>query len=551
MSLQANSSPKPRVLIIPAAGRGVRFKELGRQYPKCILPVNGTPIIVKTLDMLTRHVQFDDVIVPCVDQEAATLVGDTLAAHGYKDAAVIVIGENKRYAPSPVLSLTSAMEVATWRSGEDVDVTVFLSDMVPATDEVAYDVATMSSDTWAVVPKADFSRWCMVAPNRIEDKLTFYDKPKEKPPTVRAAVGVYRYSSANEWIDAALDVLNNSSGEVQFSQVVEQYQWMNNMYIYDFKDEDFVDFGTLEEYLRNKGISNKCRSFNSITLDERMKTVTKSSTDYNKVMAEANWMQNLPAALKEYAPVVRNVDPINGEFTMSQVRSTNLRDIALYIDRSYETWVTIFERVRTYLNDVTDQAAEVRLGTYKNHQPNFWKAIYDKTASRVQHDGSNVQNWVYEEFSDTIDEIERLLYDPPCYYHGDLHFANMFYCFHYDDLVMVDPRGEMRGSVFYDLAKLAHSVYGRYDYIDADLYSLTKLKQVTYYDRGHENIEKAFEDVILVHLTPRERRLLLQLTASLFFSMIPLHKDNPEHCELFEREGWRMIEKANAIDIGH
>ena len=136
------------------------------------------------------------------------------------------------------------------------------------------------------------------------------------------------------------------------------------------------------------------------------------------------------------------------------------------------------------------------------------------------------------------------------YYHGDLHFANMFYCFNYDELKLIDPRGEQRGSIMYDMAKLAHSVFGRYDYIDANLYSIDKDGNPIYYDSGHEEIERAFKDVLMVRIGPRGLKMLYLLVAYLFFSMIPLHSDNAEHQRLFKLEGYRMLELADAIDIG-
>jgi choline kinase len=35
--------------VIPAAGRGVRFNELGKNYPKCVLPYQEIPIIVHNI----------------------------------------------------------------------------------------------------------------------------------------------------------------------------------------------------------------------------------------------------------------------------------------------------------------------------------------------------------------------------------------------------------------------------------------------------------------------------------------------------------------------
>lgn len=122
------------------------------------------------------------------------------------------------------------------------------------------------------------------------------------------------------------------------------------------------------------------------------------------------------------------------------------------------------------------------------------------------------------------------------YYHGDLHFANMFYCFTYKDLKLVDPRGEFHGHWFYDLAKLNHSVNGKYDWIDSELYSENKI-----YDSGTEGVKKAFAKLLDdLGLTPADHKLLNILTASLFLSMIPLHYHSKKNQELYMAEFRRL-----------
>ena len=93
------------------------------------------------------------------------------------------------------------------------------------------------------------------------------------------------------------------------------------------------------------------------------------------------------------------------------------------------------------------------------------------------------------------------------------------------------------------MAKLMHSVVGKYDYIDSQLYSITSDGEAVYYDKGHEQIIKAFRDVF-----GEETELLRKLTASLFLTMIPLHKDNPTNMRLFYKEYERLLnaeEKTN------
>ena len=41
--------------IIPAAGKGTRFKELGKLYSKTILPYKGKPLLIHQIEYMEEH----------------------------------------------------------------------------------------------------------------------------------------------------------------------------------------------------------------------------------------------------------------------------------------------------------------------------------------------------------------------------------------------------------------------------------------------------------------------------------------------------------------
>jgi dTDP-glucose pyrophosphorylase len=551
MNASLPTSPANRVLIIPAAGHGVRFRELGKNYPKCILPVRGEPIIVHAIRMLAEKTgAFSSVVIACTTPEHKATIDEVIEAHKITVPVTTFVVHVPRFLkPGPAVSLNAALTYCDY----DDDVTVFLSDMLPTHQHAAHEVTWMATDSWGVTSKepTDYKRWCMVASDA--SGMVFYDKPQTPPPTTDAACGVYRYASAGKLRDAFESVVSDHSndvdGELQFSHLAAEYQkHANRLKLWKFPSNNFQDFGTLEEYLINKGIS-KSRSFNSVLETNNGSMVVKSSKQYDKIRDEAVWMMNVPRSLIKYVPRVESVDLMRGSFTMEKIRSSNLRDVALYFDRSYDTWVEIFQAISGYL-DATDVHS---LSTEHDNNKDFWLKMSRKTFSRVgEYDviPYNVSTWLNNEFAECIAQLIDLDAEDDCvmYYHGDLHFANMFYCFHYKDLKVVDPRGEVRGSVFYDLAKLCHSVFGRYDYIDSDLYRMQG-DEAVFYDKGHQNIEQAFRDVIFDKLDDKYKWILLTLTASLFVSMIPLHADKPEHCKLFLKEFERLAELAEMIRL--
>jgi hypothetical protein len=81
-----------------------------------------------------------------------------------------------------------------------------------------------------------------------------------------------------------------------------------------------------------------------------------------------------------------------------------------------------------------------------------------------------------------IEARVRSLYDEGhfCVMHGDFCFNNILYDLHGGIVRLIDPRGSFGdkcpgifGDCKYDLAKLAHSGIGRYDYLVNGLFSLS------------------------------------------------------------------------------
>lgn len=133
--------------------------------------------------------------------------------------------------------------------------------------------------------------------------------------------------------------------------------------------------------------------------------------------------------------------------------------------------------------------------------------------------------------------------------HGDLCFSNILYDKATRIMKFVDPKGaaeeaELWTDPVYDLAKLSHSVFGGYDFINNNLFTIETndclaLKLVS---KGpdtsalkavfQQSLETSGYDLFGIRL--RE--------ASLFLSMLPLHKDDPRKVLGF------LLRAANIIE---
>ena len=123
--------------------------------------------------------------------------------------------------------------------------------------------------------------------------------------------------------------------------------------------------------------------------------------------------------------------------------------------------------------------------------------------------------------------------------HGDLCFSNILYDFKSKSIKIIDPRGIdnegnicIYGDFRYDVAKLAHSVLGMYDFIIGGMF--------VYNESNPYDVSLHFEqndEIIHVQNYFRSQKFggysLTELSTypilvHLFLSMLPLHNDHPE-----------------------
>jgi hypothetical protein len=134
--------------------------------------------------------------------------------------------------------------------------------------------------------------------------------------------------------------------------------------------------------------------------------------------------------------------------------------------------------------------------------------------------------------------------------HGDLCFSNILFNARTRRIRVIDPRGYVEagvptifGDARYDLAKLAHSIVGRYDQIVAGRYVSDR--------RGHQ-FEITFEALphgdwlsdllgdIVIHGTRGDSLDITAIMIGLFLSMLPLHDDRPDRQNAFIANALRL-----------
>jgi len=485
-----------RVCIIPAAGKGIRFRELGKLYPKCLLPYNNKPIIFHTIKNIQNIVDEIRIVVSHQSNEIKNFI------NFYNIKKIKIIKLNKNLPQGPAKSMYCGLK------GNEKSVLMLLSDAI-----FNFNLTEIKSNWISVMKVNDYKRWCI-----IDRKINLYDKYEVKPPSNLAISGAYFFKDPKLLKKCCEEVFNkiDKKQEVQFSHVLNRYKIKQKINLNLHPKNKIKDFGTLEEFLQNK-LSYKSRIFNKI--NEKNSIVYKSSTIYpNKVIKEAMWMSNLPSDIKHLAPKILNINILDGSYSMEKIVSPSLRDIFLFFDKSYDVWTKIFFQIGKFV----DHCKKTEKKGF------FWNQIIEKNHFRVKNEKEFLIN-----FDDKIRKNKH--FNKISFFHGDLTFNNIFYDLQNDKLNFIDPMGDFYGHWLYDVSKLYQCVYGKYDYIDSNLYNSNGSNTI-YYDKGDDPVKNAFNDIIFKKLTKKEKELVKLVATSLYLTMIPLHYHSKNNQKLLYKQ---------------
>ena len=482
-----------RVAVVPAAGKGTRFYELGNNYAKTLLPFDGVPILERIIERLSPD--FDEIRI--VVSESFDQIETFLPT--LKNAKIRVIKVPCSGLQGPARSFMQAV------TGEEDYVFLHLSDTL-----FDIDFGDFKGDWVSVMRVGDSSRWCMISP-----ESEFKDKPQDCGDEFLATTGAYSFSSPEHLrvsYEAALKVVKER--EFQLSDIFKIYALDHKFCLQEHEDVQLLDFGTIDEYFKNNR-SNRNRYFNEITYNHSL--VQKSSHLHpNELLSEALWMKYAPKTIQPFLPKIYGIDTQNPSYEMEHIHSIKLRDLFVHLDREAITWRPIISEIARFLDICKKSEIEAP----------FWKGVCNKTLLRRP----NLKRFVDELWQNVVDcGLEH----KSTYFHGDLHFNNMFFDFSKNRLTLIDPRGEFFGHWLYDVAKLVHSVIGKFDFIDSRLFCQGD-RALKIYSNGTEELEEIFKHEILGGLSSKELVLAYKTTASLFASMQPLHTDFPEKNVEFE-----------------
>ena len=313
-----------------------------------------------------------------------------------------------------------------------------------------------------------------------------------------------------------------------------------------FEIEGLVDIGIVSNFIQCITGNFDSRYFNSLQGNEY--TLVKSSSNKKKIRAEYDFYHLLPDDMKYWfvMPFDYKEDEDSASYTMERLHMTDLAIKWVHGSMDRAEFEALMDKYFYFF-----RSRHFRTCSREEYQKNADALYVDKVNSRIADlktlpawqkietllsaaPGSDLDSLVarYFELKDRI-EGRRKYEHRLVIGHGDPCFANALYNKSTRTLKFIDPKGASREedlwtNPYYDVAKLSHSVCGKYDFFNNGLFDIRIAEDFSY------DLEIPFDNAEYIDIFREKTEengfdyLSVRLyEASLFLSMLPLHIDNP------------------------
>lgn len=317
--------------------------------------------------------------------------------------------------------------------------------------------------------------------------------------------------------------------------------------------ENWFDLGHIDRYY-DSSLEVKARAFNHILIDKERGILRKTSVDKEKFIGEILWYLKLPKDVEYIRPRIFNYSTSYSSpyVEMEYYSYHTVHELFLYGDLNYSQWINIFKRIKFICDDLSRYTVEG-----DNIKPALEDMYLNKTIQRLDTlradedfnkfflKSFSVNGVEYRPLDDIVEELKVAIpqmlcdVDKFCIIHGDMCFTNIMVDNNFSFIKLIDPRGrfgsyDIYGDARYELAKLFHSVHGKYDFIIMNLFEITvnfEAMEIQYQVNNRERKYDLYEMLLLVfeeNIADNKNKIEL-IEALLFLSMIPLHGENKMH----------------------
>lgn len=429
-------------------------------------------------------------------------------------------------------------------------------------DTLMADIDLGQTDQIAVAGTDGYFPWADVrdTENGLRIRMGYQDREDDR----KVACGLYSFHSAADFLGA----LSQSS---DFHSAVEAYSGKHGLKLVS---GTWYDFGHLPMFYRSRRDMLVSRVFNNIASDGMV--VRKSSSDKNKMRAEANWFRTMPERIRAYMPQFFDAAETEDKagYSVEYLYLPTLSDLAVFGSLPRYVWRGVLKGCFDFLHECREIEDTDRVHLTKQGFPElfFDEMIRAKSVARFQS-FLDSRGWqasarielnghmsppLGEILADCVAAVSPTTPDHLAYWHGDFFFGNLFFDFRAQRLRAIDPRGRVTnsdlslfGDYRYDLAKLCHSIVGGYDILLAERAGFKTLGETTFvlpetFNAKQNDVVEIFRGARVAG-SPVFTPEILAMTCLLFLSMLPLHAESQDRQNAFLSNAIRLHEMMKGL----
>ncbi len=278
-------------------------------------------------------------------------------------------------------------------------------------------------------------------------------------------------------------------------------------------------FQNLEKELGFYQDNIEARDFHSI-VSNQINTLYKHGEDLS---GEINYYINIPDELRIYFPKFIDYDIHHKYYQMEKVEGIPVSKLFLSGDLSIEQFQKILDTINLIhtFNDISSLSTQLQINIYSNYCEKLIKRYNEYDYSKF-----DLGKEVYKKLLKFCDDYEKEQKGIITVIHGDPVFTNILIT-HSGKIKFIDMRGKLGekktiyGDCMYDWAKVYQSLMG-YDEI---------LQNTVVESTYKKKIINHFTQFIITKFGKETFTNIQFITASLFFSLIPLH--NNDKCSFY------------------
>ena len=448
-------------------------------------------------------------------------------------------------------SLRKALESIPDSGDVVVNLVTTIPTRMPSRDEILVaNQPAHTSTEWSVISSGP-------------ESLSFYPKGSERPPDALAFTGVFRLDS-----ETLRKTVETSKGEKDLINVLKTASTLKKLTI---GAVEWIDCGHETNYFRSRAQLVNSRSFNRLKVDGHRGIITKSSENKLKLAREVSYFETLPLSLRILFP--RLLGQSGGStgvesYEMEYYGYPNLAEYLLYWELSKESWWRCFDSLNDTLNLFRIHPASI--GPTRYHEFHWAKTIdridsyFNDLKDLSLRDALESQSILLNgrrlaPLPELLGKAEKIIssgYRETVFgvFHGDFCFNNILFDVNSGIVRLIDPRGSfgdacpgIYGDYRYDLAKLSHSSIGRYDYFVNGLFDVWVDSSGSFRLETVLRPNAAWLEEMTRWLISEQAADPLEIevmTALLFLSMCPLHRDDTNRQLAFFLRGMELLHQA-------